>query len=140
MSGKKNQNQKVVKAVVSEEPIGKFAGMEGKCAICGHTIFQGQAGEIGHTCKAHLGKTSNYLPAPVNPANNPDFIPLKELCDFTESKKLGRGLAVSLSGGDAGMKPIANPVMQIFVFGKRKYCKKEALAWLQTYVSKLPVK
>jgi len=128
-------------AIATPAPVapitGKFAGIAGKCAICGHTILQGAAGAIGHTCSVNMGKTSNYLPAPVNPANNTAYIALTTLCNYTQAQGLGRGLAVTLAGGDAGKGTLANPAMQIYTWGKRKYCKAGAMQWLLTYVQNL---
>lgn len=114
---------------------GKFAGVDGKCAICGKPTWKGQG--IGDTCKGHLGKVGAfYKPAPANVRDNPDFIPLTKLCDLAEERGKSRGFAVSLTGGDAGTKSPQSPAFQIYVLGKRKFVKVEARAALEKILSK----
>jgi hypothetical protein len=113
------------------EPIvtGKFSGIDGKCAICGKPTW---AHEIGSTCQKHIGKVGKfYMPAPANVRENIQFVTLKLLCDRAEELGKSRGFAVNLTGGDAGTKEPKSPSFQVYMDGKRKFVKAEAIAELE---------
>lgn len=102
-----------------------------KCKICGKP-FTGE-GEIGPTCLEHQGEVGRYykqgsgLPTPT------EFISLVELCD--EAQRLGktRYWAVKLTGGDGGVKPPHAPEFIVYLFGRRKYCRRAALSTMKEF-------
>jgi hypothetical protein len=94
---------------------GKFAAIQGKCAVCGKTLALGQAGAVGATCAAHAGKTGCYLPAPAGVAQNPAYITLSALCKYGKTLGIAVSTTCNLCGGDKGLQPITNPVYQPYV-------------------------
>ena len=113
-----------------KEVASKFG--EGRCKICGKPTYKN---EIGSTCTKHLGKVGLfYKPVVKDPKEDPAFVSVKQLCDRAEELGKSRGFAVALTGKDAGTEPPFSPIFQVFVFGKRKYVKKEALKELEKQI------
>jgi hypothetical protein len=109
----------------------KFAGVAGVCAICGKPLLgKASANGMGTTCIAHIGKVGlNYKQAPagVTLANNPQYVPLTQLCNHAQTLGRSRGFAVMLTGGNAGVKPPLQPIFAIYTQGGRKYVQAGAI-------------
>jgi len=127
---KNSKTQKVNEsAVTTPVTTFKFEGVDGKCKVCGKPTW---AHEIGSTCQKHLGKVAKfYKPAPANVREDIQFVTLKLLCDRAEELGKSRGFAVNLTGGDAGTKEPKSPEFQVYMDGKRKFVKAEAVAALE---------
>src|SRR5512146_768139 len=126
---------------------GKFAGIEGVCAVCGKPIHTDKG--IGHTCQLHAGKVGKYYkPFPADAilaSRSPSgqahkapaqaqFVPLTQLCDLAQQLGRSRGFAVKLTGGDAGTQPPveqpkgqASPYQIYLTAQGRKYVQVAAL-------------
>lgn len=126
--------QRTTEIATVSQPTGKFAGMPGKCEICGKPLLGSNDG-IGSTCKGHFGKVAMfYKPIPTEAAKMENLIHLTVLCDKAQELGKSRSFAVILTGGDAGTKKPVSPIFQIFVQGKRKFVSKAALAELERMV------
>jgi len=108
--------------------------MSKKCKVCGKS-FNGN-GDIGPTCLEHQGEIGKYYVKKSGNPNPDEFISLVELCDIAERNNKSRGWMVKLTGGDGGVKPPQFEVFTIYLFGKRKYCKREAVKSLHELVSR----
>jgi hypothetical protein len=104
--------------VATPAPVSKFGA--GKCSICGKTLLGSNAtGATGKVCLQHATMHCNYVPAPVNPKNNPTYVAIAQICNITQFGNLAgtgkilphgtRATPVTASGGNGGY----NPVMQI---------------------------
>ena len=108
-----------------------YAGEVGKCAKCGKPLLGGKAGDIGHTCKVHLGKLNAYYKRLPKPPDNANYVTLSSLCRLAEQHGKTAYYMVKLTGGDGGTKPPINAIWQVYVWQGRKYLTKEASAELQ---------
>jgi hypothetical protein len=137
MSAIKSSKASKAQLVAQATTTGKFAGVEGKCAVCGKPANH----PLGSTCTAHLGKVGKYYkPAPTNPAGNPAYVPLSTLCATAQANGKSAGFVVRLTGGDAGTQPPAAPVWQVYTWQHgnraRKYLAVDAVAALAALLPK----
>jgi hypothetical protein len=92
---------------------GKWAGVEGKCSICGKPAN----GPIGSTCKGHVGRVGKYYrQLTADPSGDPKYVPLSTLCRKAEEHGKSAGFVVKMTGGDAGTTEPTAPIWQVYVW------------------------
>lgn len=121
----------------------KFASIAGKCAVCGKPVILGGAGDIGATCKNHMGKIGKfYKPMPKQANIEGEYCKLSTLCRLAEKAGKTAGYVVSMASGDGGTKPPAAAVWQVYVLTHgsvvRKFLKLEARLELEKLLAKKP--
>jgi len=129
----KQTGKSKVELIADAEKTGKWAGIDGRCAICGKNANH----PIGSTCTKHVGLvgkfyttlTAKQIGTDGKPKPELGLTPIAKLCDLAEELGMSRTWAVSLCGGDAGTKEPAKGC-EVYVTGKapkvRKFVKQTA--------------
>lgn len=137
-AGKRNEPLSMLVEVVMEDKavVGKYAGEEGKCAVCGKPLIMGKAGDVGRTCAAHMGKLGTYYVALTVAPEEGKYVALSTLCRKGEGMGVSAYYVVKLTGKDGGTLPPVEPVYTVYTWQGRKFCKAEAVGALTKRLAK----
>jgi len=97
-----------------------------RCKICGKP-FIGEA-QIGPTCQEHEGLLEKYYVKKSGVPNKDVYISLVDLCYLAEELGKSRYWMVKLTGGDGGVEKPFAPELTVYLFGQRKYCRRDAIS------------
>jgi uncharacterized protein YdbL (DUF1318 family) len=95
-----------------------------RCLICGKPLSP-LAGDIGDTCKGHVGKlriaanTAEVVPE--------GFIRMSKVCEAANKEGITTSALVNATGGDAATKPVMDPVFTVTYVGRGKWLNPDVL-------------
>lgn len=98
---------------------------EGKCPICGKSVYRPKDGGVGSTCYEHQGKLRQS--ATEAQAAPEGWVRMSKVCDAAVAAGLTRGSIVKASGGDACTGPILDPVFNVVYVGRAKFMHPDVL-------------